>query len=454
MKIKIFYIISLLSASFLQISCKKYLEIDVPRENLTTENAFANDDLASAAMAGIYSKMSVGMGGTSVHVLCGLSADEFKHYSLNLAEFYENQLSPINAGNNSIFINYYAYAYAANAVMDGIGASTGLTPSVQSQLKGEALFIRAFSHFYLVNLFGPIPLQLTTDYRINRKGYRSTVEKVYEQIILDLETASNFLTDEYYTKDKVRPNLAAVQALLARVYLFKKDWKNAEKYSSMVISKSTVYKLSTLNAVFLKNSAEAIWQLFPPVSYGNTVEGSFFILAATPTNVSLQDNFVSNAFEANDKRRTSWIGSYTNKNLTYYFPNKYKIRLSPEVSEYSMVLRLSEQYLIRAEARAQQSDLSNAIDDLDMIRDRAGLPLIKATSPGISQQDLLTAIQKERRVELFSEWGHRWLDLKRTGTAGDILQQIKPHWQNTDVLYPIPYNETSRNPNVTQNEGY
>lgn len=454
MKIKILYIICVLFASFLQISCKNYLEIDVPRENLTTENAFANDDLASAAVAGIYSRMSVGMGGTSVAVLCGLSADEFKHYSLNLAEFHENQLSPINANNSTMFTNYYAYIYSANAVLEGISASTGLTPAVQTQLKGEALFIRAFCHFYLVNLFGPIPLQLNTDYRMNRKGYRSAVEKVYEQILQDLEAASSLLTDAYYTKDKVRPNLAATQALLARIYLFKKDWENAEKYSSIVINKSSIYNLSALNAVFLKNSMEAIWQLFPPVSYGNTVEGSFFILASIPTNVSLQDNFVSNSFEANDKRRTAWIGNYTNKGLTYYYPNKYKIRLSAEVAEYSMVLRLSEQYLIRAEARAQQSDLLNAIDDLDKIRDRAGLPLIKLTNPLISQQELLTAVQKERRVELFSEWGHRWLDLKRTGTAGAVLKQIKSQWQDTDVLYPIPYNETSRNPNVTQNEGY
>ena len=119
-----------------------------------------------------------------------------------------------------------------------------------------------------------------------------------------------------------------------------------------------------------------------------------------------------------------------------------------------MVLRLAEQYLIRAEAKAYQDKLTDAIQDLDIIRNRAGLSLIGDTNPSISKNDFLLAIEQERKVEMFSEWGHRWLDLKRTERAGQILGALKPDWQDTDQLYPIPNSERLVNPRLTQNPGY
>ena len=119
-----------------------------------------------------------------------------------------------------------------------------------------------------------------------------------------------------------------------------------------------------------------------------------------------------------------------------------------------MVLRLAEQYLIRAEARAQMMNLSGAIEDVDKLRQRAGLPLIQDTEPGISREGLLAAIAKERKFELMVEWGHRWLDLKRTGTTETILRPTKLDWQQTDELYPIPQSERLLNPALSQNPGY
>ena len=109
-------------------------------------------------------------------------------------------------------------------------------------------------------------------------------------------------------------------------------------------------------------------------------------------------------------------------------------------------------YLIRAEALAnlQQADL--ALADINLIRKRAGLviPLANLTSV-----QCLNEIEKQRRFELFSEWGHRWLDLKRTNRASAILAPIKgSNWKDTDVLYPIPENERARNQNIGQNLGY
>ncbi len=112
---------------------------------------------------------------------------------------------------------------------------------------------------------------------------------------------------------------------------------------------------------------------------------------------------------------------------------------------------MAEGYLIRAEARCNLNNFSGAIDDLDKIRNRAGLPSTSATTKDL----LLAAIEKENQIEFMNEWGHRWLDLKRKGKADLILGPIKGNnWQSTDVLWPIPENELTYNPYLIQNPGY
>src|SRR5690606_19066848 len=110
----------------------------------------------------------------------------------------------------------------------------------------------------------------------------------------------------------------------------------------------------------------------------------------------------------------------------------------------------AEQYLIRAEARAQLSNIAGAQADLNKIRIRAGLGETLASS----QNELLTAILQERRFELFTEHGHRFFDLKRTGNLDNVLGS-KPGWNTTDRLFPLPEKELLLNPNLLpQNPGY
>ena len=116
-----------------------------------------------------------------------------------------------------------------------------------------------------------------------------------------------------------------------------------------------------------------------------------------------------------------------------------------------MILRLAEQYLIRAEARAQQGNLTGAIGDLNIIRERAGLPDL---STALTQDKVIAAVMQERRIELVSEWGQRWLDLKRTGQVDSVLSKIKPTWKINGQLYPIPQSELTNDPNLVQNPGY
>ena len=157
------------------------------------------------------------------------------------------------------------------------------------------------------------------------------------------------------------------------------------------------------------------------------------------------------SFEPGDLRKTNGIGTEITNGQTTYYPLKYKIKSGTPVAEYYTVLRLSEQYLIRAEAEARKNDIDPAVTDLNIIRQRANLPNIPTT---IDNQACLAYIEKERRIELFAEWGNRWLDLKRTGRSEAVLSLVKSNWQASDTLYPIPQIDIQNDPHLDQNQGY
>lgn len=234
--------------------------------------------------------------------------------------------------------------------------------------------------------------------------------------------------------------------------LYTSRWQQAESEANVIIN-SGLYALETdLNNVFLNGSSETIWQLKPVRPGFNTYEG-LEILPASPFSIPtyLVSSALRNSFENGDNRKGSWIKFRVFNNDTLYFPYKYKVPNGASLTEYYMVFRISEIYLIRAEAAINQNKVSDAISDINIIRGRAGLSNTLAN--GISSLKL--AIEHERRSELFCEWAHRWYDIKRTGRANDILSPLKTStWQLTDTLWPIPQQEINLNPTLLQNPGY
>ena len=139
-------------------------------------------------------------------------------------------------------------------------------------------------------------------------------------------------------------------------------------------------------------------------------------------------------------------------------PIKYKnATLNAAVTEYTMPFRLGEQYLIRAEARVMQNKLQLSIDDINKLRQIHGGLNTPLSLPS-NQTQAFDIIQHERRVELFCEWGHRWMDLRRTNTI-DAIMSIEStlkggSWQTTDRYLPISIDELTANENLTQTPGY
>jgi len=455
-------------------SCKKFVVVDSPESSINSGNVYQDNANAIAVLNGLYAKMSGTEFSLELSLYPELSADNFNLFDENNTSFnryYKNALIQDYNGTKELWTNFYSYIYVTNAVIEGVSNSNSLDPIVKQHLLGEAHFIRGFCYFYLVNLYGNVPNVLSTDYKKNAHLPRTPIEDIYKQIINDLELAKTLLDNKYLdgtlvnsTSDRLRPNKMAATAMLARVYLYMKNYSQAEIQSSEIINHAELYSPVPLEQVFQKNSKETIWSLQPVIQGRNTSEGSFYIFGndlqgVQPGKVYMSDDFMT-SFESGDQRKTNWIGTFTDNAHTYNFPFKYRIKVGnvEDAEEYTIVLRLSEQYFIRAEARTYLDNISGAIDDIDVIRDRAKLPLFKATIQNVNKNDLLAAILKERRVELFSEWGNRWLDLKRTGTVEAIMKDFTPIkggvWSPHKTLYPIPLEELQADRNLNQNPGY
>lgn len=482
---RLVYAIGISLIGFGVFSCKKAIEIDPPFNSLSADNVFTKDATAISVLTDIYATLSgqnISLASTNItgiNFYASLGADELTLFNLNAQpslDFYKNDLT-INTA--SYFWNtIYPMIFRVNNAIDGLQTSNSLTLAVKEQLLGEAYFMRAFFYFYLLNMYGDVPLVLNMDWKNNALMSRTPKDDVYRQIIDDLKESQSFLSEKYPMADmvtfyplgleeRIRPTKWAATALLARTYLYKEDWANAEAQSTLIINNSTQYGLVTLSGAFLKNNKEAIWQLQPVgnVNNSNTGEGKTFVLPSTGPNTGVYpvylSNYVLNAFEPGDLRRLNWTDSVKPASVAYYYPKKYRIGdVNTTTQEYSTVLRLAEQYLIRAEARAKQNNLTSAIADIDTIRKRAGLPLISTTNPGISQTSLLDKILHERQVELFTEWGHRWFDLKRTRNIDGFMSIITPikangsPWRSHQALYPIPPTDILNAPNLSQNLDY
>jgi hypothetical protein len=441
-------------------SCKRLIEIPgSPPTQITTSQQFKDSASILSALAGVYNYVTYGTGFTFNSALLtrctGLSSDEISISDITQADlqaFFGYGLTPINSANSSLWSAPYTGVYPVNVILEQVASNKTLSTPFRTQLNGELKVVRALYYFYLVNLYGGVPVVTSSDYNTTARIPRASVDSVYAQIMDDLNDAKQDLTANYPANGRVRPNLYTALALLAKVELYRKNWQAAYDAANTVIT-SGVYSLETdLNNVFLDGSNEAIWQIPATGCCSVTQDAQYFVpyFGSLPTYPMTP--FLTGAFETGDQRWQKWVGVSVAGSETFYYPYKYKVKY-PDPSgptEDYMVLRLAEQYLIRAEAAAQLGNTGPALDDLNQVRQRAGL--LPSTATG--QADILAAILRERQVELFTEWGNRWFDLKRTGLASSVLGAEKPGWNPTDTLYPVPNTQRQLNNLLLQNPGY
>ena len=433
-------------------ACEELVEVPLTNSQLTSEAVFSEETTAEAALLGLYADMrSTGILSDLFYEM-SLYGDDLDYYGSSASseqQFYDNSLIPTHPTVKGWWDSSYSQIYQANAILKGLETAPFET-SFKNQLQGESLVARAVLHVYLSMLYGDVPYISTTDYQENTSIGKTEATIVRSQALTDLQRAIELLPWEYKTTSRTRPNKGVALALCARIALVQKEWELALACSSEVLGHTESYTWEEdLNTIFLKESPTTLWQWFPSGSNVNTTEASILSFeTAPPPRVALSSELI-NSFDDGDLRLSQWIKTVSD---AYYHPYKYKaVGNEPEASEYSIVMRLAELYLIRSEAQVQLGQLTSAAADLNTVRKRAGLEEVTATSSA----ELLEFIIQERRHEFFTEMGTRFFDLKRTGQVNAVLGTVKSGWDPDDALLPLPESELLINPNLSpQNPGY
>lgn len=467
--------IAVIFGLFLTTACEKSVEVKIPSGVYDAEKVFENEQTAETAMRGIYATMiASGFTGKTpilagpLAAFYGMASDELVRatYTTDQQQYLENNLDPESSSNAGLWAGFYSYIYQSNRLIEGLNSSAAISDPVRARLSAEASFVRAMSFFYLTNLYKNIPMPLTSDYVTNGQLVPSSPAEVYERIIEDLEFAIDNLAPSHQAPgDRFDAGHWAAKALLARVYLYLEEWELAESTASDVIEHGG-FELEPVSDVFTEESREAIWQLANAGSFAFTGEAAYLsgqYNVTTNTNYRMTPYLLSQ-FEATDLRFLEWTKIGTGIALGTRAPRKFKVTSSAQtdvVREASVPLRLAEQYLIRAEARAHQGKLDLAIEDVDVIRLRAGaeadptadFQTLGTLQPTIGKEALIEFIFDERMRELFAENAHRWFDAKRSQkTLVEFFGDRKPGIQESDAYSPIPRNDIENNPNLTQND--
>lgn len=438
--------IKLLSITFILLfflSCEEFLD-ESPVDSITDKTAINDLESAESAIAGLYALYP----GRPIFSLANMSDEQ--NDVLGDDEFTLNAVLPITSVLAGIWTPSWEVIYRANNIIQEIPQVNNLTSDQINQFVAEARSLRALQYLvHLIPFFGDVPWIESTDIEILRKLSRTPKNEVLNNIIIDLSAAEPYLPDEYDTETKTRTRITkgAVQAILARTYLYLRDWQQAENKASEVINNS-LYELQTnYNDVFTPNSIESILELWSDEITNEGIGQRFFPESLDGAYLYVPTSKMENAFETGDIRKAAALNT-DDDGLQYIF--KYQDVARSGTLQEKKELRLAEMYLIRAEARAQQNKLTEAQEDLNIIRNRAGLPNTLASN----QNELLLAIEQERFVELCFE-GHRWIDLVRTGRVDEVMSEFNPNWNPRAKLLPLPQTELDLNPNLRpQNPGY
>jgi starch-binding outer membrane protein, SusD/RagB family len=493
---KKYIIISLLFLS----SCTGFLEPKsqteyVPRDanslnELLIGNAYIDPNNQSAPVFSYNEIFSDDWMFTSENCVHTNNLSQYPKYKALFA--WHPDMFKISSENNN-YQNVWRYSYerilGCNSALDYIDKMIG-TDEEKSYVKGQALALRAFYYFNLVNLFGEpyyynkkalgVPLKLNSNLELTFAS-RSTVEDVYAQIIKDLDDAEEHFLKMSVSKHFVkngRITLPMIQLMKARVALFTEDYDNVIKYSKRVIEDWGLALLdlnsftSTSAAPYYSftshNNPEAIWL------FGNSLDLSRFFsesLYLIPTSTSQRRRMFNaspsllSLYDVNDLRKNNYIIKESTSIANYSVAAKIPVSTTyaPVTTMFGRALRLSEAYLMLAEASYLKSDFTTAVNSIETLRrnrfkstsgNAYKIPSASTSGPG-----LLTFIKEERRREMCFE-GLRWFDLRRWG-----MESFSRDWKEEGVVMatftiekndpaytlPIPFDAIEKNPNLIQN---
>ena len=447
-----------------------------PISSLSSENFFETAEHANAALTSTYAALrntfNGGQGNVRYSVWGDLRADllatdEGKNVGYDRLE--DNEQTPTDAVAD--WSDLYRTIARANDIIANVPGieDVDLTTEDEREILAQARFLRAFSYFYLVRLWGDVPLSLEpvnsasdpVDLpRISREVVLDTVEADITYALARLPTTYSSNSDT-----RGRATLGAVYALQAHVYAWQANWEAAAASAQQVIE-NPQYELlpgERYADIFdVENTRESIFELqIDPLSAGEGTSSLFIDFGTDEQNGGLtgelgiflpSEKFVDGLEEGDLRRSTlifdgdglfrpqivKYIRPFSRADLGTSVPNR-----AAEADNNIIIYRLAGIILLRAEALNYLGRTEEAAALLNQIRERAGLPATTATT----QEELKEAILKERGYELAFE-GHRWFDLVRNGEA---LNKIETLTNPDRLLLPISQREIILNENINSN---
>lgn len=452
--LNIFLVLMVVISSY---SCKKFLDLQ-PVDQIGEDVALDTKDKIERALVGAYNQLGQGnYYGFEWMNAVWLGDGDVVPFGAGTTDlqFYNHTIVP---SSNTISINWQSMYQVINQTNNVISAVRGNSdPGYSSDERnndlGQALFIRGLVYFDLARTFGGtkttsdlcVPLILQPTRGLDKDSYpaRNTCAEVYTQVGKDLDSAEMLLP--LSDNRNVATKMAAI-ALKARLNLYLENWSVAEQLATTVILDNTYGLVIPFeNLITQKNTSEAIFEL----SY-SSVQQNPLSYVFLPTSMSGQyrigpsNNFLSlinNPSIGGDRKIMVAVDPAGNP-----YCNKYRsLATTGQSDDDVIVLRLAEMYLIRAEARANQNNVSGALSDLNVIRQRSHVPVSVASTVS----DVLLNIENERRMEFAFE-PFRWFDLIRTNRIGTVLGLT----DKNKFVFPLPASEVLANGNLTQNPGY
>lgn len=427
--------------------CEKFLETP-PLESIPKEQAIADETGLKAVMNSAYQIVGGGnMFGGKIQVINEMLADQINGTLLtgDFGEIFGRKTSVFGDYKNGMYTDMYQSIFRANTVLENLDKAT----SMRDNLEGQAKFVRALSHFQLVQFFAQpfgfttenshlgVPIRLTTSID---PGVRATVKQVYDQIIADLKVAEVKLPDEnggYATR-------WAAKALLAKVYFQMNDYPNAYLYSNQVIS-SNKFVLDTYISRFSETgSKESIFKIINTISAyetGGELRGQFRSDFNLPT-FRFTTDFYASVNTTNDTRKVLYDNvKYPGFIVTTKY-NKDRFEVP--------VIHLTEIKLIRAESAAEtNTNLTVAAQDINDILARAynntrSIPLASSASL------IRTNARFERGIEMAGE-GNRISEIKRIGAKGENIDKRGAVWNCPGLVLQFPQGEMASNTSFPRN---
>jgi tetratricopeptide (TPR) repeat protein len=447
------------------VSACNVLDIE-PLSQISSTQAFTSLNNAEGVVNGMYNNLqTVYM--WRVQVISDVASDMSQQIdtwdALNSAD--EFNFSADNSEVDDLYTSLYRCVDIANSVIANVPAMS-VAQANKDDLMGQGYFVRALSYFDLARFFGGIPnvygtdgvvLKLTPSVGVTDEDFvpRNSLRETYDQVEKDLLEAIAKLPETRSSNElsKAKATKSAARALLARYYLYNRQWDKAEQYATEAIGNLPL-SVAFETAFRSKNTAESLFEL-----QFNATDGAGLRQWYYPSNLSgrggtaLHDATYAEmtADPADARGKLTALNSITNTHYT----TKWN---TAQNADNIQILRRAEQYLIRAESRAELNNLTGALADLNIVRARAGV----AASAASTKEAVIEAIIKERKLEFVGE-GHRWFDVIRRGNALTVFANVvrsKGSLPSYSIripgkqVLPIPSAEMRTNTKLVQNEAY